>query len=136
MRCLTKKYIVNFMFAFVLLFAGIFSACEQSLGNKNSADVGSGTNQNEISYALSTDGAYYKVVEVNKKLTSVDIPTSHANLPVKEISDSAFSGCEKLEQVTIPDSITTIGPSVFKGCKARTENTCPNTWVLLQCKTK
>lgn len=35
---------------------------------------------------------------------------------IKEISGSAFSGCENFQSITIPDSVTTIGSSAFSYC--------------------
>ncbi len=36
---------------------------------------------------------------------------------VTEIKDYAFSGCESVESIEIPDSVTSIGYSAFYGCK-------------------
>ena len=35
---------------------------------------------------------------------------------IKEISGSAFSGCENFQSITIPDSVTTIGDNAFSRC--------------------
>ena len=35
---------------------------------------------------------------------------------VKNIGESAFSGCSNLTSVTIPNSVTTIGEMTFSGC--------------------
>ena len=44
---------------------------------------------------------------------------------VKSISD-AFAGCTRLTNVTIPDSVTSIGNSAFYGCTRLTSITIPN----------
>ena len=52
----------------------------------------------------------------NKKLTSVDIPTS-----VTEIGAFAFGYCNGLTKITIPENIKTIGSSAFADCLYVTE---------------
>ena len=54
-------------------------------------------------------------------LESVTIPDS-----VTAIGDMAFFDCVSLESVTIPDSVTTIGDSVFSGCNGLTSVTIPD----------
>ena len=49
----------------------------------------------------------------NKHLTRIDIPSE-----CEIISESAFEGCEKLEMVTLSDSLKLIEQYAFKDCKA------------------
>ena len=51
----------------------------------------------------------------------VTIPES-----VTSIGDSAFKGCESLTSVTIPESVTSIGNRAFKGCSGLTSVTIPD----------
>lgn len=50
-------------------------------------------------------------VDGGKTLTEVTIPDS-----VTSIGNWTFSWCEKLLEVTIPNSVTSIGTSAFNGC--------------------
>ena len=52
----------------------------------------------------------------DKSATSVEIPAEIDNLPVKWIGSSAFSDCLLLEDIIIPDSITSIEYDAFSGC--------------------
>lgn len=46
-------------------------------------------------------------------------------LPVVQIDISAFSDCRSITSVTIPDSITSIGPDAFSGCWSLVNVTIP-----------
>lgn len=54
-------------------------------------------------------------------LTSVVIPNS-----VTTIGYAAFNGCTSLTSVTIPESVDTIGGSAFQNCRSLTSVTIPN----------
>ena len=54
-------------------------------------------------------------------LTSIAIPDS-----VTSIGDYAFSGCSSLTSIVIPDSLTSIGDSTFSGCSNLTSIAIPD----------
>ena len=54
-------------------------------------------------------------------LTSVTIPDS-----VTSIGPGAFGNCEKLTSITIPSSVTSIGPEAFAKCKSLTSIKLPD----------
>jgi hypothetical protein len=57
---------------------------------------------------------------------SVAIPKTIDDYPVVAIGDYAFSDCESLTSITIPDSVTSIGDSAFEGCSNLTNITIPD----------
>ena len=69
------------------------------------------------------------------RLTSVTIPDS-----VTGIGERAFEGCEGLTTVTISDSVTSIGNGTFEGCEGLTAVTLSNSmthindWAFAWCK--
>lgn len=54
-------------------------------------------------------------------LTSINIPDT-----VTSIGSSAFRGCESLTSINIPDSVTSIGDSAFSWCESLTNINIPD----------
>ena len=80
---------------------------------------------NGITYSVTKIGkeAFGKCVPYgyyNMGLTNVTIPNS-----VTTIGDDAFCGCEGLTNITIPKSVTSIGAGAFAGCTGLTNITIP-----------
>ena len=92
----------------------------------------------EIERKKTDDGfTYYILTDDNKNayvtITSYDgdeknvlIPNSIENYPVKEIADNCFTNINKVESITIPDSVVTIGDFAFFGCPNLTKVVIPN----------
>ena len=61
--------------------------------------------------------SYYPAVDTK---TTGDLVVPNAvylsSCPVREIGDSAFRNCSKIESVTIPEGVTRIGCDAFSGC--------------------
>ena len=66
-------------------------------------------------------GIYKGAFEDYKKLQRLTIPDG-----VTSIGEGAFAGCTSLQQITIPDSVTSIGDYAFGGCKALQQITIPD----------
>ena len=78
-----------------------------------------------------------KSIKIDKTVTSIGKDAFYGfielqsvkfipNSVVVSIGESAFKGCERLEKITIPNSVTTIGNSAFKGCESLEKITIPN----------
>lgn len=65
---------------------------------------------------LSEDRNYYIITDYAGEDANVVIPETYRGKPVAGISGYAFWNCESLQQITIPDSVTTIGDAAFSGC--------------------
>lgn len=68
----------------------------------------------------------YTVKKADASLEYVDIPAIYHDKRIKEIADSAFSGCSNLKSVTIPDTVTKIGAESFSGCGRLQNVTIPD----------
>ncbi len=53
---------------------------------------------------------------------NVKIPATIKNLPVTEIGNKAFCGCNRIKSVDIPDSVKIIAEDAFDGCENFTLN--------------
>lgn len=71
----------------------------------------------EYEWNASLNGYSVKAPEEDKEmLTNVQIPAEINGYPVTEIGDYAFSFCESLAEIEMPDSIVRIGRMAFCGC--------------------
>ena len=65
--------------------------------------------------------AFGSYVFMSSTLSEITIPNG-----VTDIWNSAFKGCDSLKSMTIPDSVTSIGDSAFESCSGLTSVTIPN----------
>ena len=88
------------------------------------------TDEQGVKYTLRQDEAgsiYYSVTGYTDELSAeVEIPADLGGCPVRNIGESAFSGCTNLESIVIPDSVTSIGNGAFKGCEILSSINIPN----------
>lgn len=101
-----------------LASATIFTACGGK-GNSNSSNGQSEESNysDGLAYMLSEDGTYYVLTGWGSCTdTDIVIPSTHNDLPVKEIGPNAFKDEDDITSVSIPDSITTIWMGAFNGC--------------------
>ncbi|MBQ7901439.1 MAG: leucine-rich repeat protein, partial [Clostridia bacterium] len=61
---------------------------------------------------------YVEITGCNNTLTEIGIPEVIDGLSVKAIATNAFNGCESLESITIPASVTEIGSLAFFMCSS------------------
>lgn len=79
-----------------------------------------GTPTGEAGYKLSADRTYY-ICTGGFNTFSFKIAEAIRGIPVREIADSAFEDCSRLQSVTIPSGIKKIGAYAFKNCTALRE---------------
>ena len=69
--------------------------------------------------------SYIEITGCSNTLVNAEVPAEIDGIAVKSIGDRAFSWCEKLKKVVIPDGVTSIGESAFEGCAALEAVTIP-----------
>ncbi|MDE6751660.1 MAG: leucine-rich repeat domain-containing protein, partial [Eubacterium sp.] len=92
----------------------------------------------DYEYEILDDGT----VEINKyngTASSVSVPSTVDGKKVTKIGSWAFSDCNSLTSVTIPNGVTSIEESAFSNCTSLTSITIPNSvtriggWVFYHC---
>lgn len=131
-----KKKLRLLITVIVLVVAAVcvFSAC----GGGDDDDTPPSTppdqpqGEKSLSYKLSDDGSFYIVAGIGTYTDSaVVIPSTYKGLPVKQIGGTendevGFAGA-MITSVTVPDSVTVIGPGAFKQCTILSEINLPDT---------
>ena len=82
--------------------------------------------KNNITYKVLSNSEV-AVCKVESTLTDETIPstiTAGMSFSVKSIETNAFSGCNSLKSVVIPETIKIIGESAFAGCSKLAKVTC------------
>ena len=85
-----------------------------------------GADVDSITFTLSDDGTSYVISDANVFISGdITLPSTYNNKPVTSI-DRAFSYCDDLTSIIIPDSVTTIGSSAFYDCTSLTSIVIPD----------
>ena len=111
MKMKTKR-LFTFLLAVIMIFGmlPIFEAAAKTSG-KLTYEVKNG----EVTITDCKESASGKL----------EIPSTLGGYPVTRIDNYAFSNCKKLTDVTIPDSVKTIGDLAFNGCSGLTSVNIP-----------
>lgn len=74
-----------------------------------------------LEFSLNNDNNSYSVTcRFDVDPISIEIPSTHLEKPVTSIADYAFSDCQSLTSIMIPDGVTSIGSAAFSGCSSLT----------------
>lgn len=71
-----------------------------------------------LTFSISSDISYAILSSVTTKAKVVNVPDNYYGIPVKSIGGSAFKDNLVVQEVVLPETVTTLGDSCFKGCVA------------------
>ena len=112
-----KKKILSVMLAVAMIFSLAATLCV----TVSAETLTSG----DFMYSVLDDGTIM-IDKYNGSAVELDIPSTIAGKTVTVIGSGAFSYCESLTSVTIPDSAKEIGRYAFQDCTSLTSVTIPN----------
>ena len=109
------KQVLSFLFS--VMAASLFAATQTVDG---------------IAWTYSVSGGAATIESIPRDTTGdITIPSSLGGYPVTSIGEEAFSWCDSLTSVVIPESVTWIGDWAFSGCSSLTSVDIPEgvTWI-------
>lgn len=94
----------------------------------NTASAETFTDDNGISWTVTESYPGWAIAPSNKSqmVGTIEIPSTYKGKVILGISTSAFSSCNQLQSVVIPDSIMSIGDNAFEQCSNLTSINIPN----------
>lgn len=133
MKKITKKVCMISVFASLFIGACLpLTSCSSSTDSTSTKQSDNNENEKLFSFSLQSDGTYaiskgelFDSLDASS-LKEITIPSKYQGKNVAMIMPKAFGGCEYLTNVSIPDSIISIGDRAFSGCTNLTSITIPD----------
>lgn len=117
-----KKKSIIIGSAIILLLAVIITVVALVRGNDKFNKVSETNNTPELSYDFDSGRKNYTVVGIGNCTDEViEIPAEYKGYPVVGIGEEAFSDCDNIKKVKIPDSVIEIEDYAFSRCDNLTD---------------
>ena len=95
-----------------------FTNSKTSDTTSNSTSEIDSTELNNYQYYPLSDKTWAIAVGNNRFLKKLTVPKRYQGRMVTQIIDSGFKDCTSLKEISIPDSVASIGRNAFSGCSA------------------
>ena len=121
------KKVISILLLVTLMFSGVtIPAHAYSVTDKaDVAPTGDITADGLYRYEVYSDTETVEIEKYYGNETNLVIPSTIEGYPVVTIDSRAFSECNTLVSVTIPDSVISIGRYAFESCESLTSVTIP-----------
>ena len=103
------------MFALFSAICFCLSACLVQFSGGTASAAEEDAVYNGYSYQISQDGSAV-ITGCEENRIYLSLPSQIGSHTVSEITDHAFSGCESIQEIVVPDSVKRIGTGAFQGC--------------------
>ena len=113
---------------FILLFASVaslFSGCSEYIVGYDASTIEHLCRINYTSLTKIDVELFSFNAELIGHTWKDGVGTLYFNKDITVVRNWAFSGCDSLTSITIPESVTTIGYGAFQGCSSLTSITIP-----------
>ena len=111
------RLIVNRRGVYVFRFL-IFCLCGAMFGSALTASIIAFVDFSSTDYFEANPDGTYTYIICDNSTEDLEIPSQYRGKPVTSVDRDANISLENLRSVTIPDSVTSIGDSVFYGCSS------------------
>ncbi len=109
--------------------ASVPSSCEIVYGENEDQDSEGTEIIDDVSWTFSISNSEASIVHASPAEGNLVVPFAVGGYLVTSIGDHAFSDCDMLGSLTIPDSITRVGADVFSDCDSLNELRVPAWWM-------
>jgi len=130
MRTTFRKFLLVILI--VSFFAPLFAQYQVEQGKEETfGDWQYKKNYNLTNGRRDFEVAYVSIARYTGEDTAIIVPKTIGDYSVKQIDNFAFSGCENLESIILPSSLTTIGNYAFNGCVKLSEIVLPDSVIYI-----
>lgn len=113
----TIKRSLPVLLAITILLGSTYIGLSELDLNERFVVQANAASESDLTFMLNSDGLSYSVSSCKSSAKGkLVIPSTYKDKPVTRIGQNAFKECERINSITIPESIKSIGADAFYGC--------------------